>query len=55
VIIKVLFAILVVSSIALIGVTIAVVVRVWWHLKSRRAKARHLAEITQESNRESTL
>jgi ABC-type Fe3+ transport system permease subunit len=52
VIIKVLFAILVLSAAALIGVAVAVFVRVWWHLKSRRAQVRKSAEATQESSQE---
>jgi CHASE1-domain containing sensor protein len=40
VIIKVLFTVLVLSAVSLIGVAIAVCVRVWWHLKSRRAMGR---------------
>jgi hypothetical protein len=53
VIIKVLFVILVLSSIALAGVAIAVFVRVWWHLKARRAKAHDTAaETSQESKQE---
>jgi CHASE1-domain containing sensor protein len=53
VIIKVLFAILVLSAISLIGVAIAVFVRVWWHLKSRRAIRRNAnAEVAPGSGHE---
>jgi hypothetical protein len=53
VIIKVLFVILVLSSIALAAVAIAVFVRVRWHLKARQAKANGTAaETPQESNPE---
>jgi len=50
VIIKVLFAILALSLTALIGVAIAVFVRVWWQFKSRRAQARNSAEAAHESS-----
>jgi ABC-type Fe3+ transport system permease subunit len=53
VIIKLLFAILVLSSVALVAVAIAVFVRVWWHFKSRRAQTRSSVEAVQESNQES--
>jgi CHASE1-domain containing sensor protein len=53
VIIKVLFAVLVLSSIALIGVAIAVFVRVWWHLKSRRAPASLEVDASEQSHQES--
>jgi CHASE1-domain containing sensor protein len=49
VIIKVLFAILALSLAALIGVAIAVFVRVRWQLHSRRAATRNSAEAAQES------
>jgi hypothetical protein len=53
VIIKVLFTVLVLSAVSLIGVAIAVSVRVWWHLKSRRPKARNAtAEIAPEHGQE---
>jgi hypothetical protein len=53
VIIKVLFAVLVLSAVSLIGVSIAVSVRVWWHLKSRRAMARSAsAEVAPEHGQE---
>jgi ABC-type Fe3+ transport system permease subunit len=53
VIIKVLFAVLVLSAVCLIGVAIAVFVRVWWHLKSRRAMRRNSStEVAQESGHE---
>jgi len=45
VIIKVLFVVL-------IGVAVAVSVRVWWHLKSRRAMAMELAEAVHDSKQE---
>jgi hypothetical protein len=51
VIIKVLFVILLLSAAALIGVAIAVFVRVRWHLKSRRTQAR-IAEAARESSHE---
>jgi hypothetical protein len=50
VIIKVLFAILALSLTALIGVAIAVFVRVRWQFKSRRAEARRLAEEAHENS-----
>lgn len=53
VIIKVLFAVLVLSSIALIGVAIAVSVRIWWHMKSRRAPATPEVDTSEESRQES--
>jgi ABC-type Fe3+ transport system permease subunit len=55
VIIKVLFAILACSVTALIGVAIAVFVRVWWQMKSRRAQAKISAEASQESRHGSLL
>jgi len=51
VIIKLLFAVMVLSLAALVGVAVAVFVRVWWHLKSRRAQAQVPAENAPESNR----
>jgi ABC-type Fe3+ transport system permease subunit len=52
VIIKVLFVILVASVVALIGVAIAVFVRVWWQLKARRAQPGNSAEAVQESSKD---
>jgi ABC-type Fe3+ transport system permease subunit len=52
VIIKVLFVVLVLSAVVLIGVAVAVSVRVWWHLKSRRAMAMELAEAVHDSKQE---
>jgi hypothetical protein len=54
VIIKFLFAILVLSSVALVGVAIAAFVRVRWQLKARRAQAHIAMEIAQESNQKGT-
>jgi flagellar basal body-associated protein FliL len=53
VIIKLLFVILVLSSVALVAVAIAVFVRVWWHFKSRRAQARNSVEAVRESGQQS--
>jgi hypothetical protein len=55
VIIKVLFAILVLSAAALVGVAIAVFVRVRLQMKSERAAVLNPAEATQESGQESSL
>jgi hypothetical protein len=52
VIIKILFAILVLSSVALIGVAVAVSVRVWKHLKGHGTQSRISAEAVQESGQE---
>jgi hypothetical protein len=51
--IKVLFGFMVLSSAALIGVAIAVFVRVRWQLKSRRARSRNSAEAADKSGQES--
>jgi hypothetical protein len=52
VIIKVLFAVLMLSAASLIGVAIAVFVRVRLQMKSRRAQARTSAEIAKESSQQ---
>jgi phage shock protein PspC (stress-responsive transcriptional regulator) len=52
VIIKVLFVVLVLSAAVLIGVAIAVYVRVWRHLKSRRAKVMDSADVALDSKQE---
>lgn len=53
--IKVLFAVLMVSAFAVIGVTVAVFIRVRWQLKSQQAQAKREAELTPENSPESAL
>jgi hypothetical protein len=44
VIVKILFAIMLLSSAVLLFTAVAVVVRVWWYIKARRARSAQLLD-----------
>jgi uncharacterized membrane protein len=53
VVIRILFVIMVLSAVALIGVALAVFVRVWWYLRRRRVASEFSIEATPEGSPES--